>query len=73
MAVQLMSHYFLHYKNLKKTKDGNWGMTTRTMKSMKLCIYHYLYLYAFIMKVFTIVMKTAVAYIRFLGVNYVIS
>ena len=48
MTVQLMSHYCLHHKNLKKSKDGNWGMTTRTMKSMKLCIYHYLYLYAFI-------------------------
>ena len=41
MAVQLMSRYFLHHKNLKKTRDGIWGMMTRTMKSMKLCVYHY--------------------------------
>ena len=37
MVVQLMSHFFLHHKNQKKTKDGIWGMTTRTMKSMKVC------------------------------------
>ena len=37
MAVQLMSHFFLHHKNLKETKDGIWRMTTRTMKSMKVC------------------------------------
>ena len=30
------SHFSLHHKNLKKTKDGIWGKT-RTMKSMKLC------------------------------------
>ena len=35
MAVQMMSHFFLHHKNLKKTKDSIWGMMTRTMKSMK--------------------------------------
>ena len=29
MAVQLMSRFFLHHKNLKKTKDGIWGMTMR--------------------------------------------
>ena len=38
MAVQLMSSFFLHHKNLKKTKDGIWGMTTRTMKSKKVCV-----------------------------------
>ena len=52
---------FLHYKNLKKTKGGIWGMTTRTMKSMKVCVYHHLCMYALVIKVFTIVMKIAVA------------
>ena len=35
VAVQLMTRFFLHHKNLKETKDGIWRMTTRTMKSMK--------------------------------------
>ena len=38
IEVQLMSCFFLHHKNLKKTKDGIWGMTTRTMKSMKVSV-----------------------------------
>ena len=38
MAVQLMNRFFLHHKNLKKTKDGICGMMTSTMKSMKVCI-----------------------------------
>ena len=25
-------------KNLKKTKDGIWGMIMRTMKSVKVCV-----------------------------------
>ena len=37
VAVQLMSHFSLHHKNLRKTKDGIWRMTIRTMKSMKVC------------------------------------
>ena len=38
MTVQLMSYFFLHHKNLKKIKDDIWGMMTRTMKSMKVCV-----------------------------------
>ena len=38
MAVQVMSYFFLHHKNLKKTKDGIWGVTTRTVKSKKVCV-----------------------------------
>ena len=37
MAVQLMSRFSLHHKNLKETKDGIWRMMTRTMKTMKVC------------------------------------
>ena len=55
LTVQLMSWYFLQHKNLKKTRDGIWGMTMIMMKSMNLGICHYLYLYAFSIKIFTIV------------------
>ena len=40
MAVQLMNCFFLHHKNVKKTKDGIWEMTMRAMKSMKVCKKH---------------------------------
>ena len=35
MAVELMSCFSLHHKNLKETKDSIWRMTMRMMKSMK--------------------------------------
>ena len=40
MAVQLMSRFFLHNKNLKETRDGIWRMMKRTRKSMKVCKKH---------------------------------
>ena len=40
IAVQMMSRFSLHRKTLKKTKDGIWRITTRTMKSMKVCKKH---------------------------------
>ena len=39
IAVQMMAEpLLLASQNLKKTKGGIWGMTTRMMKSMKLCL-----------------------------------
>ena len=61
MAVQLKNCFFVRYKNLKKTKDGIWRLMPRTMNLMKVCLKHHLYMYAFIIKVFTIVVKTTVA------------
>ena len=40
MAVQLMSRFSLHHKNLMETKDGIWRMMVRIIKSMKVCEKH---------------------------------
>ena len=48
MAVQLMSHFFLHHKNLKKTKDGIWGMddeNNEINESLRLTSFVYVCLY----------------------------
>ena len=37
IAVQLMSRFFLHHKKSEEN-HGIWGMTTRMIKSMKLCV-----------------------------------
>ena len=51
MAVQMISRFFLHHKNLKKTKDAIWRMTMRAIKSIKVWVYHHLYKYVFIVGV----------------------